>query len=342
MKIRFGIIGLGIMGKSSGQVLERNTNVELIAGADLNEKTLKDASDKLNIPKRYKKYEDMLKKERLDAVYIATPDWSHYKPIVDSLKAGKHVAVEKPLTTDINEASDIVKMVEKTGLKFQVSFNHRWLSPYHETWRMIKEGKVGQPIVGYARKNNPIFVPTEMLYWAGRSTPAWFLSSHDIDLMSWWFNSTPIEAHAYGTKKVLVAKGIDTYDAIQAQVKYENGSYATFEAVWIYPNTHPAMPDSFMEVIGTEGHIHLDRKAEAIEMSTKKGLEWPRSFLNCEVFGEWQGAFPSCINSFVKDIIEDRKPIVNAREGWRTTAALDAIHRSIISGKVEKVCIAPF
>jgi len=337
MKVKFGIIGLGIMGKNSGHVLKRNSDVDLVAAADLNEKTLEDGAKELEIQKKYKKYEDMLEDGKVDAVYVATPDWAHYKPIMDSLKAGKHVAVEKPLTTDINEATDIVKMVEKTGLKFQVQFNHRWLSPYHETWRMIKNGDIGEPMIGYARKNNPIYVPTEMLYWAGNSSPAWFLSSHDIDLMSWWFNSNPVEAHAYGIKKVLASRGIDTYDAIQGQVKYENGSFATFEAAWIYPNTHPAMPDSFMEVIGAEGHIHLDRKTEAIEMSKKDRFWWPRSFLNCNIFGEWQGAFPSCINSFVKDIIEDREPVVNAGEAWRTTAALDAIHRSIVSGKVESV-----
>jgi predicted dehydrogenase len=341
MKVRFGIVGMGIMGNSVGKVLNGNPNVEIIACADLNEKTLKKSADALNIPKRYASHEDMIDKEKLDAVYIATPDWAHYKPVINALKAGKHVGVEKPLTTDLNEATEIVKMVEKTGQKLQVSFNHRWLSPYHETWRMVKEGSIGKPILGYARKNNPICVPTEMLSWSKNSSPAWFLSSHDIDLMSWWFNSEPIEAHAYGTKEVLIEKGIDTYDAIQGQVKYKNGAYSTFESAWIYPNTHPAMPDSFMEIIGTEGHIHLDRKAEAIEMSTRETFKWPRSFLSCDVFGEWIGAFPSCINSFVKDILEDRDPIVSASEAWRSTAALDAIHRSIISGKIEKISEAP-
>jgi len=341
MQVKIGIIGLGIMGRKAAEVFLRNPNAEVAAAADINEATLRKSSDILNIPKCYQDYKEMLAKEELDAVYVATPDWDHYQPVINALRAGKHVGVEKPMTTSLKEASDIVSLVKKTGLKLQVSYNHRWLSPYHETWRMIREGKIGRPLLGYARKNNPIFVPTEMLSWAARSTPAWFLSSHDIDLMSWWFDSDPVEAHAYGTKQVLVARGIDTYDAIQGQVKYANGNYATFEAAWIYPNTHPGMPDSFMEVIGSEGHMHLDRKMEAIEMSTKEKFMWPRSFLNCNIFGEWEGAFPACLNSFIKDIAENREPVVSARAGWRTTAALDAIHRSLVSNKIEQVANAP-
>ena len=95
-------------------------------------------------------------------------------------------------------------------------------------------------------------------------------------------------------------------------MKFDGGSVATFESAWIYPNTHPSMPDSFMEVIGERGHVHLDRKAEAIEMSTEEKFKWPRSLLNYKVFDKWVGAFPSCVNSFVDAVIEDRTPFVTA------------------------------
>jgi predicted dehydrogenase len=341
-KLRVGIVGMGIMGSSVARVLARHPAVTLVAAADLHVDKIAPLCEELGIPNRYDHYEAMYALTPMDAVYIATPDFDHFGPVMSALRAGMHVHVEKPLTTDVHEATEIVNLVRETGRKLQVSYNHRWLAPYNATWKMIREGKIGQPLMGYARKSNPISVPTEMLpSWAASSSPAWFQSSHDIDLMSWWFDADPVEAHAYGVKRVLVARGMDTYDMIQAQVKYSNGAFATFEAGWIYPKTYPAMPDSYMEVVGENGQIVVDRKDEAIEMTTQERFQWPRTLLNFQVFDRWVGAFPSCIESFIENILHDTEPRVTAYDGWRVTAALDAIHRSILTGQIEKIGPAP-
>ena len=342
MKLKVNIIGVGIMGKSVGRVLLRNPAVKLTACADLSDDNLRVAKSELEFEKSYNDYDKMIAAEKPDAVYIATPDWFHFMPVMTCLDAGIHVHVEKPLTTDEKEASAIVRKVRETGLKLQVSYNHRWLAPYYATYTMIREGQIGECIMGYARKNNPIQVPTKMIPWSRHSSPMWFLSGHDIDLMTWWFNDDPVEAKGYGIKRILKQKlGWDTYDAMQGLVKFSKGGFATFESTWIYPEPHPAMPDSFMEVVGEHGHIHLDRKTEAIEMSTPEGFKWPRSLLNYKVFDRWVGAFPSCINSFIDDIIEDREPVVTAYDGWRSTAVLDAIHRSADSGETVKISEPP-
>jgi len=146
-----------------------------------------------------------------------------------------------------------------------------------------------------------------------------------------------VEAYATGARKVLKARGIDTYDAIQAQVRFDNGFFATFESAWIYSNKSPYLPDSYMEVIGTEGHVFMDRKAEAIEMATKDSYVYPRTLLNYKVFDRWVGALPACMYSFIDAIVDKREPFVTATDGREVTAILDAIHRSLASGKPEKV-----
>lgn len=342
MELKVNIIGCGIMGTNVARALSRNNLIKLTAASDLKKENLESAKSEFGLEKTYTDFEQMIVEQKPDAVYIATPDWAHYKPVMFCLDNGVHTHVEKPLTTDESEAADIVRKVKETGLKLQVSYNHRWLAPYNATWNMIREGKIGDCIMGYARKNNPISVPTKMIPWARNSSPMWFLSGHDIDLMTWWFNDDPVEVKGYGVKRVLKEKfGWDTYDAMQGLVKFSKGGIATFESTWIYPDTHPAMPDSFMEVVGEHGHIHLDRKTEAIEMSTPEGFKWPRSLLNYKVFDKWVGAFPSCINSFIDDIVEDREPVVTAYDGWRSTAVLDAIHRSADSGETVRVSEPP-
>lgn len=336
--IRTAIIGTGIMGTAVAQVLAREPRVQLVAACNRSEASLK-ALQKSHTLKAYTDYKEMLDAERPDAVFIATPDWAHFAPVMDCLERGIHVFVEKPLTTDVEEAAAIVRKVAETGLKLQVSYNHRWLAPYHLTYTKIQSGEIGRPLVGYARKSNPITVPTKMLAsWAKDSSPMWFQSSHDIDLMLWWFDDEPVEVTCTGVKSVLKGKyGWDTWDALQGQLRFKQGGVATFEAAWIYPEGHPSMPDSFMSVVGERGHLQVDRKDEAVEMSSEEGFSWPRSFLNAKVFDRWVGAFPSSIESFIDAIEHDREPYVTARDGWRATAVLDAFHRAADSREVVKL-----
>lgn len=338
MALKLAIIGTGIMGQNAVKVWKRHPGVEIVAVCDRDEKLVQTVSKEHNIERWFTDHRKLLDSPNIDAVHINTPDWAHRDAAVDALSAGKHVLVEKPMTTDVGEADEIVKLVKQTGLKFQVSFNHRWLSVYHKVYSDIQAGSIGEPLLGFAKKNNPILVPTEWLPWAAKSTSAWFLSSHDIDLMCWWINSEGAEVYASGAKKVLKARGIDTYDAIQAQVRFQNGFFATFESAWIYSNKSPYLPDSYMEIIGAEGHVFMDRKTEAIEMATKNAYTYPRTLLNYQVFDRWQGALPACMYSFVDAINENREPFVTAKDGRRVTAILDALHRSLASGKSEKVC----
>lgn len=338
MAIRIAIIGTGIMGNAVGRIFRLLPQVELAALADLSEERLRQSGKEFGVSALYTNYRDMLGKEKLDAVAVATPDHSHTAPVLDSLRAGCHVLVEKPLTTAQTEAEEIYRLVRKTGKKLQVNFNHRWLSPYHKVKEMVLNGQIGQPLIGYARKNNPLHVPTEMIKsWSSRTTPAWFLSCHDIDLMTWWFDADPVEAYAKGIKKVLVEKGFNTYDGIQALVTYEGGRFATYEAVWVYPNTSPYMPDSYMELVGSQGALQIDRQAEAIDAMIQEKFTCPRTFLNYKVFDEWQGAFPAAVRGFLYAIEHDTEPHVNARDGVRSTAVLEAIHKSLESLKPEAI-----
>ncbi len=338
MAFRFGIIGTGIMGKAGAKILQQLEGVEVVALADPSENSLTGASSELGVSATYARYQEMLEHVTLDAVYVATPDQYHRGPCIDALQAGCHVFVEKPMATTQEDAEAIAAAVARTGKKFQINFNHRWLSPYHKIKAMIDAGNLGEPIIGYARKNNPLLVPTSMLAsWAKDSTPAWFMSSHDIDLMVWWFDALPTEVYARGIKRVLAARGMDTYDGIQSLVTFDGGQFATFEAAWIYPNTSPYMPDSYMEVIGTAGTTQIDRQAEAIDAILEEKFTCPRTFLNYKVFDQWVGAMPSCMRSFVNACQHDTDTIVNAREGLKSTAVLDAIHRSLASGTPEGI-----
>ena len=340
-KLRFGVIGLGIMGQQYVKIYAGLATTEVTAVADINGQRAEEIGAKYGVAGRYTDYRRMLDEAPLDAVVVATPDFAHFEPARAVLESGRHLAVEKPMTTSVEEADALLRLARASGRRVQVNYNHRWLGPYHHGKQAILSGEIGTPLAAYARKNDTIFVPTEFLPWASKSTPAWFLSAHDLDLLRWYFAAEPVEARAWGRREVLVKRGVDTYDLIQAQVKFSSGAIATVESAWIYPNTFPSIVDSFVEVIGSEGHIHFDRKRESIEVSSPKGFTYPKNFLNAEIFGRSRGAFPACLEDFAAAILENRDPVVTAFDGRQVTAALDAIHRSLESGVTEPVAPPP-
>ena len=336
-QLKMGVIGTGIMGELYIRVYQAEPRAVVAAICDCDEAKVDQVGEKYGIGARYTSVQAMLDGEELDAISVATPDFAHFEPVNDCLEAGKHVLCEKPFTTDLAEADELCRLVDKTGVKLQVTYSHRWLPPYHRTHIAIRNGEIGEPIVGYARKNDTLFVATDYITWADKSTPSMFLSAHDIDLMRWYFGCEAVEAHGYGTKKVLVSRGIDTYDIIQAQVKFAGGAYATFEAGWVYANTYPTLTDSFLQVIGTKGHISHDRAEESMVMTTEQGFTYPKTFLTGEIYGQVRGAFQACLASFIDCILDDAQPHVTARDGRQVTAILCAIDKAVRTGQTVPV-----
>ena len=337
-KVRIGVIGLGIMGEQYVRIYNSHPLATVTAICNRSRGRLDEVGNKYGIEARYTDYQELLSQASVDAVCVATPDFAHFQPTKAALEANKHVLCEKPFTTELHEADELLALTRaRPKQKLQVAFNHRWLSSYYHGFATINKGEIGEPLVGYARKNDTIYVPTEMINWAAKTTPTHFLGAHDIDLMRWFMASEPVSAHAFGIKRVLVARGIDTYDVIQAQVRFKSGSFATIESGWIYPNTFPTIVDSFVEVIGSRGHVHFDRKRESIELSTEKQFTYPKTFLNYEVFGKLRGAFVECLSDFLDAVLNDTPPSVTAFDGRQVSAVLDAISRSLVSGKAEVV-----
>ena len=341
-KVRIGVVGLGIMGEQYVRIFDAHPLAAVTAVCTRRRERLDEIGDKYGVGVRLTDFRELVGRPDVDAVCVATPDFAHFEPVKAALEAGKHVLCEKPFTTDLREADELLSLaLSRPRQKLQVSFNHRWLSSYYHGYASIRRGDIGRPVAGYARKNDTIYVPTEMIDWAGRTTPTHFLGSHDIDLMRWFFGAEPAEVHAYGAKGVLAGRGIDTYDMIHAQVKFEDGAFATFESGWIYPNSFPSIVDSFVEVVGSAGHLHFDRKRESIELSTEKQFTYPKVFLSLEVFGKLRGAFVECLSDFVDSVVNDGEPKVTAFDGRQVTAVLDAVSRSLESGKAEPVARAP-
>ena len=96
-KIRFGVVSASGMAQNHMMGIKMNPQAELVSICDIDDERLEKAGLRLGVDRLYTSCADMLEKEELDAVVIATPDQLHAEHAVAALEAGKHVLCEKPM-----------------------------------------------------------------------------------------------------------------------------------------------------------------------------------------------------------------------------------------------------
>lgn len=342
--MRIGIVGAGIMGHGNALAMSQQRGVEITAvtsGTAANAERLADeiAGRGRGRPRVYPDLDQLLADDELDAVVLTTPDHLHGDMMVSAARAGKHILVEKPFTTSVAEADRAVRAIREAGVVAMCLFNHRWVPAYAQAKELLAD--LGEPAVGYARKDDTLYVPTQMLSWADRTTCAWFLSSHDIDLMSWLTDDQVVRVYATARSGKLQSLGIDTPDAIQIQAEYSRGAVATFESAWIYPDTFPTTVDSYVTLACSEGVIQLDRQTENVVVADSAKVSYPRNLLQRVVHGVPAGAYADAISHFLTCCRTGEQPLISVESSRNVTAVLEAAHESINTRQPVDVPLLP-
>jgi predicted dehydrogenase len=327
--IRLAVIGAGIMGQKHARIYSEMDGAELTTIVDMDENRAKSLAESCGAKNVYRDFHQALDAEQLDAVHVATPDFLHKEPVIAALRSGRHVLVEKPLAVTVADAEEIVRVSEETGCHVMVNYTHRWAAPYARTREIVRRGEIGAPVMVYARKDDTLWAATEMMNWTAKTSPASYLSTHDIDLVLWFLDTDVASVYALGVRKVLMEKNIDTEDAIQALVRFKNGAIGTFESCWVLPNSMPTVTDSFIEIVGEKGTIHIDRIHEGLKVATAHSYQYPKLSLESEVQGRMVGGIASCLHYFVQTLRAGETPQPDARWGLKIVRISNAIQASI-------------
>jgi predicted dehydrogenase len=148
-KIQIGLIGVRSQGYNNLASFLKNPEVECAALSDIDNNLLESrSSDILKLgfakPKLYRDYRKMLEDKDIDIVIVGTPDHWHCMQFVDSLEAGKHVYVEKPLGNSIAEINIMHKAAKKHGKIVQVGQWQRSQPHFVDAINYLKSGKLGR------------------------------------------------------------------------------------------------------------------------------------------------------------------------------------------------------
>ncbi len=173
-RIRTGLIGAGRMGASLLNNFRHNTQVVAVSDVDTNRREhftkLTNEFYKQNpkhgeaICKSYENYEDLIARDDIDAVVIATPDHWHATQIIDAVRAGKDVYSEKPLTHDMAESVEVMREVEKAGRVLQTGSWQRSTNEFRIAAELVRNetaGKVLSITTSFGGPSRPYDLPEE-------------------------------------------------------------------------------------------------------------------------------------------------------------------------------------
>lgn len=329
----FALVGAGVFGSRHAQAYSRHPWVDFVAVCDLAGERARQIAEQYGARTVYTNVDELLKEPDVVAVSVATPDSAHRDVAIACAQAGKHILVEKPLATTVEDAEAIVRAAREAGVILMVDFHNRVNPPFVAAREAIRRGDVGTPTYVYARLSNTTFVPMDMLKWSSSSSALWFLGSHTIDLACWLLDDEPRKVYAVSRSGILHGLGVNAPDFHVATVEFRKGAVAVFENAWILPRTHAATKDMKFEILGSEGAIYVDTSHNrTLEVYSEAKATFPD--LLAPPLGEHlTGFILDSIAHFVDAVTLGKSVLATGEDGIRNTRIIRAIIESAESGE---------
>lgn len=336
--VKFGVIGAGVgatFALRALKILEKEGVAEAVAVSSPHRAKVR--AEEFALSGYYVDYKEMLRERGIDAVFISTPHYLHFPMALDSISAGIHTLVDKPMAMNLNEADEMIRRARVAGVKLGVCLQSRFDPKVLKIKEVLDSGRLGRLLLGEAIvkwfRTGEYY---EKSFWRGRwSTEGGGAlinqAIHTIDLLLWmtgdvdylWALSAP------------VLHNIEVEDLSMATLKFKNGAFGSIQASTAL---YPGFPTR-LELYGTNGAailegemiklLHIKGEEPYSEEEAKEGLEsWARP----------EAAPPlnhaASIRDFAEAILKDREPKVTGEEGRRSIEVIKAIHLSGKTGKV--------
>ena len=207
--INVGMIGCGRISDLHFKAMDQLPGLRLRAVCDLDPELARQKKAQWGADRAYTDYREMLRDSTVDAVEILSPQSVHTAMTVDAARAGKHIALQKPMTTDLKNADEILAGVRKAGVRFKVTDNYLFYPPIQLAKSLIDQGEIGTPsglrIKLITAGSGGWEVPADAWKWrlaekeAGRGfqtfdhghhlwTTAWYLLG-EVERVSAWIDS---------------------------------------------------------------------------------------------------------------------------------------------------------
>lgn len=256
--INWGIIGCGnVTEVKSGPAFSKVKNSRLAAVMRRDAALAEDYAKRHKVPKFYTDAGKLIADPEINAVYIATPPYSHAPYALEVLKAGKPVYIEKPMALNYKECMEINKASEAAGIPVFVAYYRRALPGFVKVRDLIISGTVGRPLHVKIELYKPPSADEISGKLSWRVDPSisggghfFDLASHQLDYLDYLFGPVrKISAMAINQSKLYKAE-----DLVSASFLFDNDIAGT--GTWCF-SASPSSARDIIEITGTSGSIRF-------------------------------------------------------------------------------------
>jgi UDP-N-acetylglucosamine 3-dehydrogenase len=330
-RVKYAVIGLGWFGEKHCEALAGLPSVELYALCTRTASRLKQLADEFGVQRVYTDYNELLANPEVEAVSITTMWDQHTAPALTALKAGKHVFLEKPMASTVADCRAIVEAASASDKFFMVGHICRFNPRYAAAKKEIEAGNVGKIVSIYARRNIPAAVGAQVLNKIG---PIIGDGVHDTDLMLWYTGARIETAYA----QTVDVRGLKHPDIGWTVYRFDSGAVGVCENVWFLPDKTAFQIDERMEIIGTEGSIHIHETHPNFSVVDKNGWRSPDTTYWPELHGVRAGALRTELDYFATCISQGKPPtVIRPEESMAAVQACLAAEESAATGKIVRV-----
>jgi len=348
-RLRFGIIGCGVIGPTHAEAISNVPEARLVAVADL----APERADKLASTYGVTPYSDigeMLRNEQLDVVDVCTPSGLHGAHACQVMRSGRHVIVEKPMEITRAAMDEMLRVQADTGVKLAVISQHRFDPASQQTHELVTDGALGRLVLGNAH------IPwwrAQQYYDSGAWRGTWELdgggvlmnqSIHSIDVLQWMMG--PVRTvYAYTDT---LAHRMETEDVAVAVLRFTSGALGTIAATTgAYPGVTTRIDvfgDKGSAVIEDDrmGYLHLARDDSGEVGAYGMGAKDRAQAAPAPEKGGATAANPAALSStthavqitdMIRAIREDGTPLVDGHAARHPVEIILAVYESARTGK---------
>ncbi len=339
-KLRFGIIGGGVIGPTHAEAITSIADATLVAVADIKSGVAQKVTDKYG-GTPYTSIEEMLKDEQLDVVTVCTPSGFHGRHACMAMRSGRHVIVEKPMEITHAAIEEMLHVQQEHKVKLAVISQHRFDPASIQVHQLIEEKAFGKLVLGNA------IIP----WWRSQAyydSGAWRgtrqldgggvlinQAIHSIDLLQWLMG--PVKSIFAYTDTL--AHQMETEDAAVAVLRFANGALGTIAAT---TGAYPGVATR-IEILGDKGsaiiendqlsylHLASEDKEEIGAYGVNASTQKPESS------GDATSSNPAAVSvnshalqitDMIRAIREDSTPLVDGQSARKAVDIILGIYES--------------
>jgi predicted dehydrogenase len=333
--ITIGVVGYGYWGPNIVRNFFTAANCTVKAVADGRPERLAVLAKIFPSINGVKTAEEIINDKTIDAVVIATPVFTHFALAKKALENGKHVLIEKPITSTVAQAEELIELAEKKGLTLMADHTFLYTGAVQKMKELIDTDVVGTPrYFDSSRINLGLFQPDVNVLWD--------LAPHDISILTYLVTELPLSINATGISHT--RNNIE--NIAYMTVNYNSDFIAHFNCSWTSPVKvrqtliggdkkmivyNDLEPSEKVRVYDTSYQHKTDDEKTTIMVDYRTGDVYIPKIQLSE-------ALAGVANDFIQSIIHKTKPLANAHLGMQVVKILEASQESIKNnGKEVKI-----